>query len=66
MSASLLMALGLVLILEGLLPFIAPGRWRDIFLQISRLSDGQIRFFGLMAILFGILLLAFRYFTADP
>ena len=34
-------------------------RWRETFLQLARLSDGQIRFFGLAAILFGILLLVF-------
>jgi uncharacterized protein YjeT (DUF2065 family) len=54
-AAALLMALGLLFVLEGLFPFIAP----------ERLSDGQIRFFGLTAILFGILLLAFHHFTAD-
>lgn len=65
MAAALLMALGLLLVLEGLFPFISPERWRQTFLQLARLSDGQIRFFGLTAILFGILLLAFHHFTAD-
>jgi hypothetical protein len=62
---SLLAALGLLLLLEGLLPFLAPNRWRRTFLQIAQLSDGQIRFFGLVAILFGILLLAINLFSAD-
>jgi uncharacterized protein YjeT (DUF2065 family) len=62
---SLLAALGLLLLLEGLLPFLAPDRWRRTFLQIAQLSDGQIRFFGLVAILFGILLLAINLFSAD-
>lgn len=65
MGYSLLAALGLFFLLEGLLPFMAPGRWRKTFLQIAQLSDGQIRFFGLVAMLFGILLLAFPLFTAD-
>jgi uncharacterized protein YjeT (DUF2065 family) len=52
-------------VLEGLFPFLAPERWRQTFLQLAQLSAGQIRFFGLAAILFGILLLAFHYFTAD-
>lgn len=66
MADVLLMALGLVFVLEGALPFLAPDRWRQTFLQLARLSDGQIRFFGLVAILFGILLLAFHHFTANP
>ena len=65
MGYSLLAALGLFFVLEGLLPFLAPGRWRQTFLQIAQLSDGQIRFFGLAAMLFGILLLAFHLFTAE-
>ena len=60
MSASLLIAFGLLFVLEGLFPFLSPGRWRETFLQLARLSDGQIRFFGLVAILFGILLLALQ------
>ena len=65
MTAALLMALGLLFVLEGLFPFIAPERWRQTCLQLAQLSDGQIRFFGLAAILFGILLLAFHHFKAD-
>ncbi len=65
MVCSLLAALGLVFLIEGLLPYLAPGRWRRTFLQIAQLSDGQIRFFGLAAILFGILLLAFNLLSAD-
>ena len=65
MGYSLLVALGLFFVLEGLMPFIAPSRWRQTFLQIAQLSDGQIRFFGLAAMLFGILLLAFHLFTAE-
>ena len=65
MGDSLLVALGLFFLLEGLMPFLAPGRWRQTFLQIAQLSDGQIRFFGLVAVLFGILLLAFNLLFAD-
>ena len=57
MGTSLLMAFALMLILEGLLPFVAPARWREAFLQIARLADGQIRFVGLAAMLAGILIL---------
>ncbi len=65
MSSSLLLAFGLLCVLEGVFPFLLPGRWRETFLQLARLSDGQIRFFGLAAILFGILLLAFHFVVSE-
>lgn len=55
-SDTLWAALALVLVIEGLLPFISPRRWRFLFLQILRLQDGQIRFFGLCSIVVGLLL----------
>jgi uncharacterized protein YjeT (DUF2065 family) len=51
-------ALAFVLIVEGLLPFVSPRLWRDTFLKLIALSDGQIRFVGLTAILIGIVGLA--------
>ena len=62
MGGTLLMAIALVLVIEGLLPFLAPGVWRDTFRRILALSDGQIRFFGLSSMLAGLLLL---YLTAS-
>ena len=50
-------ALALVLVIEGLLPFLSPGRWRQGFSQLMRLRDGQLRFFGLCSIGLGLLLL---------
>ena len=50
-------ALALVLVAEGLLPFISPGGWRRMFTQLLQLNDGQIRFFGLVTIVAGLLLL---------
>lgn len=50
-------ALALVLVIEGLLPFLSPGSWRRGFAQLLQLRDGQLRFFGLCSILFGLLLL---------
>jgi uncharacterized protein YjeT (DUF2065 family) len=49
------MAFGLMLVLEGLGPFLAPGGWRRVFAQIQQLTDGQIRFFGLVSIAAGLL-----------
>ena len=58
MSDSLLTALALLLVLEGVLPFLAPGIWRDAFRKLTELSDGQLRFMGLTSMLAGLLVLA--------
>ncbi|WP_298207800.1 DUF2065 domain-containing protein [Acidovorax sp.] len=50
-------ALALVLLIEGLLPFLSPQGWRRTVLQIAQLQDGQIRFFALLAILAGTAML---------
>lgn len=55
----LITALGLVLIVEGLLPFLSPARWREMFTQVLQLKDGQIRFIGLGALVIGALLILF-------
>lgn len=58
MLTTFLLAFALMLIIEGALPFLAPGLWRDTFRRITQLSDGQIRFFGLTSMLIGLVLLA--------
>jgi hypothetical protein len=50
-------ALALMLVFEGLFPFISPGGWRSTFQKLLSLQDGQLRFFGLCSILIGIVLL---------
>jgi uncharacterized protein len=50
-------ALALVLVIEGLLPFISPRAWRRMFEQVLKLHDGQIRFYGIASILAGLVLL---------
>ncbi len=57
MGKIVLMAIALMLIIEGVLPFIAPNLWRDTFRRITQMSDGQIRFIGLTSMLIGLLLL---------
>lgn len=57
MTPSLLLALALMLIIEGLLPFVAPSTWRETFRRLIALSDGQIRFIGLTAMIIGLVLL---------
>ena len=61
MGPTILMAIALVLVIEGLLPFLAPSVWRETFRRILQLSDGQIRFFGLSSMLAGLLLLYFTH-----
>ena len=53
----LLGALALMLVIEGLLPFLSPATWRRTFERATQLSDGQIRFIGLLSLLAGLLLL---------
>ena len=57
MVTTFIMALALMLILEGVLPFLAPNLWRDTFRRITQMSDGQIRFVGLSSMIVGLLLL---------
>ena len=52
--AELLTAIAIVMILEGALPFVSPRLWRDTFSKLIELSDGQIRFVGLIAIVIGV------------
>jgi uncharacterized protein len=54
----LLGALALMLVFEGLLPFVSPSSWRQMFERATQLSDGQLRFIGLSSMLAGLLLLA--------
>ena len=47
-------ALCLVLVIEGLLPFIAPKVWRDTMTKVAQLTDGQLRMVGLFSIVAGL------------
>jgi uncharacterized protein len=59
MLETLALAFGLMLVLEGLLPLLAPAAWRQMFQRVTELNDGQIRFFGLVAVVGGALLFWF-------
>ena len=61
MPETFLAACALVLVLEGLLPLVAPRAWRDAFRRLTDLSDGQLRFIGLISIIIGIILLVTLY-----
>ena len=57
MDNPLLMAFGLMLVLEGALPFMAPRVWRQTFQRMIDLNDGQLRFVGLAFMAVGVLLM---------
>ncbi len=59
MGTTFLMAFALMLIIEGVLPFLLPTLWRETFRRITEFTDGQIRFFGLSSMLAGLLILFF-------
>ena len=50
-------AFALMLIIEGIFPFMSPQGWRDKMVQILAMQDGQIRFFGLVCVMAGLLML---------
>jgi uncharacterized protein len=56
MLATLGLAVALMLVLEGIVPLVAPAAWRQMFARLTELKDGQLRFFGLLAVAGGALL----------
>lgn len=54
---TLMLAFALMLVFEGIMPFVAPAAWRETFARLTRFSDGQIRFVGLTSMLVGLVLL---------
>lgn len=54
---SVWMTVALVLLIEGLVPFVSPAGWRRVFSQLLLLRDGQIRFFALLSMVVGLLML---------
>lgn len=57
LGGALLLALALMLVLEGILPFLAPGTWRETFARLVQLQDHQLRLIGLASMVAGMLLL---------
>lgn len=55
--ADLLRALALVLVLEGLLPFLGPARFRETLLRMANLNDRALRLIGLGSMIGGLVLL---------
>ena len=57
MSEIVIAAIALMLVIEGILPFTSPRIWRDTFRKLTEMSDGQIRFGGLISMLVGLAIL---------
>lgn len=52
-----LVAFGLMLVIEGMTPFLFPALWRNALRRLSMLADGQVRFIGLTMMLVGVLVI---------
>ncbi len=50
-------AIALVFIIEGMLPFISPNRWRTMLVMVEQMDDRVIRNVGLGSMLFGVVIL---------
>lgn len=59
MSADLIAALCLVLVLEGLLLFAAPGLWKQAVAQLLERPDASLRIAGAVMIVMGLISLQF-------
>ncbi len=57
MGTSLWTAFALMLVIEGILPFLLPAVWRDTFRRLTEMTDGQIRFVGLSSMMIGLFVL---------
>ncbi len=57
MGRTLLLAFALMLVLEGVIPFVAAATWRETFSRLIRMADGQIRFVGCASMLAGLVIL---------
>ena len=55
--SALITAFALVLVIEGIAPLLFPAFWKEAFRRLTTLSDGQLRFVGLMSFSAGLALL---------
>ena len=54
----LIRAIALVLVIEGMLPFLSPDGWRQAMMQAARLRDRVLRLVGLGSMLIGVIILS--------
>ena len=57
MWESLLTAIALMLVLEGIIPFLYPSKWRNMVAMLARISNQQLRIMGFISMLLGVALL---------
>lgn len=53
----LLMGLALMLVIEGVLPFLSPATLRQTFMSLAKMDDRVLRFSGLLSMMIGVILL---------
>jgi uncharacterized protein YjeT (DUF2065 family) len=57
LSDSIVLAIGLVLVIEGLFPLFFTQSWKDAFTRITNQKNGQIKFYGLLSVIIGIMII---------
>ncbi len=57
MSDSIVLAIGLVLVIEGLFPLFFTQSWKEAFTRITNQKNGQIKFYGLLSVIIGIMII---------
>ncbi|RKZ50791.1 MAG: DUF2065 domain-containing protein [Candidatus Parabeggiatoa sp. nov. 3] len=57
MWEELWIAIALILVIEGIMPFINPKGWRKTLRTVSEMDDNTLRTIGLSSMLFGVILL---------
>ncbi len=60
MTETILAALGIVLIIEGIGPALFPNRWRNYLLRVAKEPAGNLRTMGMIMLLLGIALLILK------
>jgi uncharacterized protein YjeT (DUF2065 family) len=57
LSDSIVLAIGLVLVIEGLFPLFFTQSWKEAFTRITNQKNGQIKFYGLLSVIIGIMII---------
>ncbi|XOJ85188.1 DUF2065 domain-containing protein [Methylophilaceae bacterium Uisw_099_01] len=57
MSGSIVLAIGLVLVIEGIFPLFFTQLWKDTFNRITNQKNGQIKYYGLLSVIIGIMVI---------
>ncbi len=62
LGETLIKAIALVCILEGILPFISPSLWRRAVFSLMRQTDDRLRMIGLLSMVIGLFILYIEKF----